>query len=590
MATQQFNFYEGSLASSAYIVPSAKNPHVSLSAASHTTLSDSMHPIQSLEEELNLEHDEYDSDFEQEQMSPPPKRVQTPHLPTSKLPNPSPRKQLHTFQGKMHPLILRDDEHCQIDPHVGDHRQKYVMMASVLTTQESKTSLGKKSASKQKSKKRSQDSASRRSLKQALPPLLPHQRKMESILHDIHHPQQTGSKRAASILIRPDIDQVSKLLAVIDDLKLKLKERDEEVKTLKIVNRRQDLAINRTDKNQQDLPKILQHQSEELRTLKHTHATCASRISNAEKSSQEHIEETVQLREKLAKMTALVKSRFGEEGASKVHVEIEKLKKDVDEKEELVVELNKKIKYLENSNNMAVREVRLKNAKLVKEVEDMKLANKQLSEKLEEKARQIAAMSIYSMLHSNNPHAPEPPQSENGGDAKTNSKRHQNGTQTTIRTNKAHLNPQQSVHKPTLAKPTSSNKPNNDALIKSWHLSKTPLPSNEDLLNLGSMPHVVSSEHVSEKQISKRLAILEQSEDTPVAIVARRYLLMQLAALEKLRRSPEAETVMPRPPKATQKPKIDDAKSGTRGEDKTVDELEFFTFPDTQRKSVLGTH
>ncbi|KAJ3028808.1 UNVERIFIED_CONTAM: hypothetical protein HDU68_000849 [Siphonaria sp. JEL0065] len=597
MAAQPFNFYEGSLATTAFIVPSTKNQHLSLFASSHATLSESQ---QLSSTSISLDHNEYDSDFEEQELSPPPKRAHTPQLELPKA-EPHNKKHLHTFQGKIHPLILGENEHCQIDPHVGNRYP-------VLMKQESKQSFVKKhnsssTKSKPPPKKRVTESASKRSLKQALPPLLPHQRKMESILHDIHHPQQSP-KRAASIMIRPDVDQVSKLAAVIDELKLKLRERDEEIKTLKIVNRRQDIAIHRTDKNQQDLPKLLQHQSEELRALKHTHSTCALRISNAEKSSQEYIEETIQLREKLAKMNLIVKNRFGEEGATKVQLEVEKIKKELEEKDETIgvtfgfvyndikkigklQELNKKIKYLENANNMAVREVRLKNSKLTRELEESKANNKQLSEKLEEKARQIAAMSIYSMLHNNtpNPHAPD--MSDN--DTKSNSKRHV--TQTTIRNpappNKAHINPQQSVHKPTLAKPHTSSKPNNDSTIRSWNLSQTPLPSSEELMRGAASQKAFPANQISPTLISKRLALLEQSEETPVAIVARRYLLMQLAALEKLKKSPELNVEMPKPPRATQKPYIHGTNGKEEKEEGGEDELAFF---DNERDSVLSNH
>ncbi|ORY43354.1 hypothetical protein BCR33DRAFT_717582 [Rhizoclosmatium globosum] len=562
---QTFTFYEGSLVSSAYVVPKAPVLLKHTSASSQITLSeihnDSIANLSSVnpdEEREDQSINEYDSDFEQE-VSPPPKRVMTPKLvaqPEVELNQSLPpiRKKLHQFQGKMHPLLLGEHEHAHIDAVVGEKR----------------IPPPKPKSSKAKQKTRKPESVS----KKVLPALLPHQRKMESILHEIHHPPPSSQKRAPSLVHRPDIDQVSKLAAVIDDLKSKLKERDDEVKTLKIVNRRQDLAITRTDKSHQDFPKLLQHANEELRALKFIHATCGARISNAEKSSQEHIEETIKLRAEISKLCHAAKGRTTGIIDTTSNEDMEKLKKELVEKDEAVLELNKKIKHLESTNHMVVREGRLKASKLTKELDECQKRNKELSEKLEEKTRQIAAMSIYSMLHGNaNPHAPDV--------LNHSSKKAVHVTQTTIR-NPTKVIPQPSVHKPTLSRKTpnlnepGSTKPNNDNIIRSWNLSQTPLPSQDNLLDT-SLP-AVSLEHVTPQQISKRLSFLQQSEETPVAIVARRYLLMQLTALGKIGRSPEPGDEMPVPPKETERPQ----KSKEQGEEEEneylKDDLEFFTF------------
>ncbi|KAJ3061990.1 hypothetical protein HDU98_002140 [Podochytrium sp. JEL0797] len=618
----EFQFYEGSLTPSAYVVPKSALSPVK-TASSQATLSREQEDDEEIHHDRhhsNLEeYNPYDSDFEEIAGSPlpPPKRASSPPTPPQQLvkspqppqqqlvksPQPPPprKSKLHTFHGRTHPFLLPENQHCDIDPHVppgGVLTPGPTHLPPLLKTAQPPP-LKKKPPQHHRIAKPVSSATSSRKQKPTATPVLPHQRKMESILREIHHPTPPSgvagggahskryhvAKRASGEAVagRPDTNQFAKLSAVIDALKAQMREREEEIKTLKIVTRRQSIALKNTDKTQQDLPNQLHQHLEELRVLKHTHATCSARIAQAEKSSQLHMQESMQWREKVAKMTAagaVGGAQTRGEGGEKMQLELEMRRREGEEKDAAIADLTKKLKFLENNNNMAIREVRLKNTKLTKELEEVKANSKILVEKLEEKTRQISAMSIYSLVHNiQNPHLPSTtsPLAARPVSKTPSHHKHHPVLETTIRiphpppnATKPHINPQSSLHKPTLQKPTATTahttksssshntnhteKPNNDAMIRAWNLSQTPIPSIE-FETIRATTLVSSPQSLTPAIISHRLSILDQSQDTPVATVARRYLLM---LGEKGHQSPEpsAEGEMGVPPVATQKPKI----------------------------------
>ncbi|KAI8839768.1 hypothetical protein BJ741DRAFT_81593 [Chytriomyces cf. hyalinus JEL632] len=513
------------------------------SASSATTL---LHiEIDEEEHDRHSDHDSddaYASDFDY-----PEPAFEEPHLklPTVNTPMSSTLvttlrspKEMHVlvpayskFQGKTHPLIVKDVA-FKTDKPAAPQTKKIIKQAS------SKSIHSVKLGSPINSRLTSNLTTPASRKVASMPATTSHPTKSKR-----SNPATQSLKKHASSLsnqIHPDADPTARLSAVIDHLKHSLHERADELKTLKIVNRRQSIALKQSDKNALDLPRLYQQQTEELRALKHAHAACGVRIALAERSSQEHLEDAIQLREKVAKSNVAGKVKaFGnglfDGGSEGNHEELERLKSNVAALEDTVAELNKRLKYTESSNNLLLREARGKNSKLSKELEEMKMLNKELSEKLEEKSRQISAMSIYSLAHSNHPVDENKPRTNVIAEPCK-----QNPKTKPIR-NAIKLYPQQSVHKPVLTKagtppiPASAavnpvslesfkavSKPNRDSEIRAWNLSQTPIPTEDDPYSLSRL---------SRSEILKRFQILDESEETPVAIVCRRYLLMQLAAL-----------------------------------------------------------
>ncbi|KAI8613161.1 hypothetical protein BC830DRAFT_1170488 [Chytriomyces sp. MP71] len=573
---QPFNFYEGSLVTSAFIVPASKPAVLLSSKSSAATLQHSPPSCSESDDENASINVDYASDFERSEpfSSIPPltssnKFLDYPKVgPNKKLLTPPSRPIiLSHFTGKTHPLLRDGHEPNQPLQVMNSKTSLYSLKGNFRNPQ---TRQSGSAPSQMKSTKPKRD-------KLRLPATIPQPRPMPT---------------SSSIAIRPDVDQKLRLATIIDELKLKLRDRDEEVKTLKIINRRQDIAIRHTDKSVNDLPRLYQQQTDELRALKHFHASCAGKVANAEKSSQEHIEEAVQLREKISKLNAAMRVKFGnasttlEGGPEKLLEELERLNSDCTAKSEVIVDLTKKLKHQDNTTNMMIREARGKCTKLTKEVEELKVVNNELAEKLEEKTRQIAAMSIYSLGHTNqrthneessrNPHHPRPPSTHE----KLNPRHKNNITAQTSAPNLAKLHPQQSVHKPTLtvkpATPSNMQKPkaNRDNIILAWNLSQSTVPESKNTTCL------------SRDELTRRFQLLEDSEESPIGIVARRFLLMHLAVLNRSPAdgSPVDDMAQQLPPRASEKP-IQVHKPGLSNSQKEVEagnetkgeaDLEFF--------------
>ncbi|KAJ3126063.1 hypothetical protein HK100_010459 [Physocladia obscura] len=543
---QPFQFYEGALTQAAFIVSASENSNkvVNKSANSASTLlSESCETCQ-LEplETTNRENsdNEYDFDFEhpedliytESRLSPlPPQPMPTLNESKQKPLVLHKPKALPKYEGRTHPLLVP----ANIHPTSGVFYHKL-------------------SAKKKQLRKTATSGTVKRFGKiQSKEPIV-QQRKMESILYETR-----PKNKDTQAVVKTDFEQIAKLSLAVDTLKSKLRDRDEEIKTLKIVNRRQEMCLNSRDKSQTELPRQYHTQLEDFRALRQTHALCAVKISNAEKSSQEHIEETVQLREKIAKLAMIIKTRCCGNSVEKMQIVINRLKTDVCEKDGNISDLEKKLKILESGNTIVIRDLRSKNGKLAKELEEIKTKVKEITEKLEEKDRQIAAISIQSLLHPDGNAIIMFPQ--NVANAPHQFRQHPtsklNLTQTTLSSTTAkattRINLQQSVHKPTLQKHQKSTsppmKPNNDKKIRTWNLAGFDV-SGEG----GSM-----SDTIDLQKIHEMLHMVEQSEETPVAIVARRFLLMQKAAVERLI-SPEEEPQMP-PVAAKQNARTDITKS-----------------------------
>ncbi|KAI8845415.1 hypothetical protein BC829DRAFT_419581 [Chytridium lagenaria] len=115
------------------------------------------------------------------------------------------------------------------------------------------------------------------------------------------------------------MDELARLTQLVDTQKLKNSELERENKTLKIVNRRQELAIQKMDKDNADMPRIVQQLSEELRGLRIAHSHCSAKIANADRSSQMHIEENLRLHDQLQKLTAQLRAKHPLEETEHYH-------------------------------------------------------------------------------------------------------------------------------------------------------------------------------------------------------------------------------------------------------------------------------
>ncbi|KAJ3217961.1 hypothetical protein HDU67_006989 [Dinochytrium kinnereticum] len=153
-------------------------------------------------------------------------------------------------------------------------------------------------------------------------------------------PKKPVSSGAA---LMANFEELTRVMQQLDGLKIKLLEAEKEIKTLKIVNRRQELAIQKMDKDHADMPRVMQQLTDELRGLRAAHNVCNSKIASAEKSSQAHIDENLKLHEQIHRLNSLLKAKHLEDHDS-MQKTIDRLKVDQERKNLLIEELQKKAK------------------------------------------------------------------------------------------------------------------------------------------------------------------------------------------------------------------------------------------------------
>ncbi|KAJ3405075.1 hypothetical protein HDV05_006772 [Chytridiales sp. JEL 0842] len=198
-----------------------------------------------------------------------------------------------------------------------------------------------------------------------------------------------------AVAMAANFEEVARLTSVVDSLKAKLREYEEERKTMKIVNKRQDLALQKMDKEQTSLPLLVQSLNNELKVVKSAHAGCAAKIAIAEKSSAEHIEETLRLQKEVSKLTQQLKSRHLDE-MENMKVTISTLQDTLIVKDAKIEDLNRKLKNVENEKNWELRETKSKLSKLNKEFEDLKKQHDLVVAENEERGKKIAVLQIYT--------------------------------------------------------------------------------------------------------------------------------------------------------------------------------------------------
>ncbi|KAJ3286086.1 Lebercilin [Borealophlyctis nickersoniae] len=192
-----------------------------------------------------------------------------------------------------------------------------------------------------------------------------------------------------------NFEEMDRLIHIIDEQKLKIQELMEERKTLKIITQRQEKAIQRMDKDQGDLPRMVRTLTEEVRGLKIERERTRDRLAAAERSSQTQLDENIRLQTLVNQMSATLRHK-GLERSEKLAETVEKLKAVVEKKNEIISDLERTIKHSQGAKSGELREARARNFKLAAEVDLLREEKNALMQKLQDRERTISALSIYS--------------------------------------------------------------------------------------------------------------------------------------------------------------------------------------------------
>ncbi|KAJ3123221.1 Lebercilin [Nowakowskiella sp. JEL0407] len=218
-----------------------------------------------------------------------------------------------------------------------------------------------------------------------------------------------------------------KITQQVDSQKVMIQKLKEENKTLKIINQRQERAIQKMDKDVNDLPQVIHDFNEQLRVVRSDRKAYLERIAILEKNAKNLMDENYFVKEKLGKAVTILRSK-NLEGNDKLQETIEELNKAASQKDTLISDLKKQLEYSANNRNMEIRDFKSKISKLIKDNEQLKQSKEELLDKIKDREKVITALQIQygvqaNTLHRKPTHNSEEPQAPTIGTEKTMRKR-----------------------------------------------------------------------------------------------------------------------------------------------------------------------
>ncbi|TPX35546.1 hypothetical protein SmJEL517_g02069 [Synchytrium microbalum] len=204
-----------------------------------------------------------------------------------------------------------------------------------------------------------------------------------------------------------NLDEIAKLLSELDSARMEISKLKDENRNLKIDNRRQGKAIKQSDAEQNDIPRVIQTLTDEVRRAKLQAKQYHDKLAEIEKTSHHHVEEAIKMQERVHKLTRLLNER-GFEDAEHVSRTMKQLKARVEVLEKENEELERYVNHFKTNKSLDQRTVAGHKSKLVAELEDLKLEHAKLITKMAEKDRILASASMYTR-HSNGKGLAHPP-------------------------------------------------------------------------------------------------------------------------------------------------------------------------------------
>nr|KAJ3422083.1 hypothetical protein HK105_001256 [Polyrhizophydium stewartii] len=209
------------------------------------------------------------------------------------------------------------------------------------------------------------------------------------------------------------LEEIARLVQTIDEQKAQIAQLLDEQRTLKIVKK----AIQRSDKEQGDLPRVIRSMNEELRSAEKS--KYHERILALEKTGQAQTEEIYRLQEKIHVLNVKLKQSEMADVAE-MRQQLERQAHELSESTLLITQLQKQVRQLESERDREISFAKTRNGKLMHELDLAKTEIESLKQRMrvrhqsasrcsrlwltrvrigQEKDRHINALSIYTAPH-----------------------------------------------------------------------------------------------------------------------------------------------------------------------------------------------
>ena len=207
--------------------------------------------------------------------------------------------------------------------------------------------------------------------------------------------KKTQLSKASKPIFTEGADEFIRLTTIIDSQKALMDRYSQDLKTLKIVNYRQEKALKKLDKDKSLAPKLIHTLTEELKIVKIEKAKYFSLSTKNEKTLQKQSNTITSLKKQIKDLDAVIQSKEGQD-VLKLRHENESLNKKLQDLTNELELLQKKQKLLESEKDRDSKNLKSIINKQGQQIESLTLQISKLHEKIDEKEKQINSLNIYS--------------------------------------------------------------------------------------------------------------------------------------------------------------------------------------------------
>lgn len=207
--------------------------------------------------------------------------------------------------------------------------------------------------------------------------------------------KKTQLSKASKPFFSEGADEIIRLTKVLDSQKALIDRYADELKTLKILNHRQDKAIKKLDKDKGSAPQIIHTLSEELKMARIEKTRYFKLSTQNEKIVQKQGNSISSLKKQIKDLNAAIKSKEGED-LTKLRNERDQLKKQAEDQTQQLDLLIKKQKLSESEKDRDSKNFKSIISKQGHQIETLTEQIQKMLEKIEEKDRQINQLNIYT--------------------------------------------------------------------------------------------------------------------------------------------------------------------------------------------------
>ncbi|RKO93617.1 hypothetical protein BDK51DRAFT_40742 [Blyttiomyces helicus] len=195
-------------------------------------------------------------------------------------------------------------------------------------------------------------------------------------------------------------EEIAKLVKIIDGQSHQIALMKEEAKSNNMASesdvlRRQERFMQRMEKEQTDLPRLVTSLTDEIRILKSERLKYIEKIALIERNAQMQVEENVRLQAANQSMMAILRAKKLE-NADQLSEEVERLKATLATRNASIAELERTIKNQAGAKSVRLRDAKATVAQLSKELEQLRIDHDVALHKIQERDKTVDRLSIYA--------------------------------------------------------------------------------------------------------------------------------------------------------------------------------------------------